>query len=393
MSLKRRVITAVAAAGCTFAVTAPAQAAVWAAPAPAANLVPMSASWPTPQRGIVLSYPSRTPGARPTLLETGNAGRSWRKLPAPPLPFPVNNDTPDATWAEGVIAVTDGTHIVASYDGGQHWSRVPLAGLPASAGAFVGHITIAARRMFTLVSSNGANGTSSTAVYSGPARGGALRAVRGLSVSGGITYGDISAVGGLQVSLGSDYATERYWLSHDGVRFVSAPLPCPATMSVRLGGVRDGKPVALCSGSPSDVAAGRNDHQIWTAPRLGGRFSASSPVFVWWNQQDFAAASDLDMTIASAAGLDVTFDGGQTWTAELLQPNGATWQDLAFPSSTVGVVVNNTVNDALQLVGTVYRTTDAGRSWHPIPSVSSAPIAVHRGLTGSDERSRDLPVR
>jgi photosystem II stability/assembly factor-like uncharacterized protein len=72
------------------------------------------------------------------------------------------------------------------------------------------------------------------------------------------------------------------------------------------------------------------------------------------------------MTIASAAGLDVTFDGGQTWTTELPQPNGAAWQDLAFPSSTVGVVVNSTVNAALQQVGTVYRTMDGGHSWHAL---------------------------
>jgi hypothetical protein len=134
-----------------------------------------------------------------------------------------------------------------------------------------------------------------------------------------------------------------------------------------------GKPAALCSGSPSDVNLGENDHQVWTATRLGGRFSASSPVFDWWNQLGFAAASDQDMMIASTAGLDVTTDGGQAWTAELTQPNGATWQDLAFPSRSVGVVVNNTVNNASQQVGTVYRTTDAGRSWNALSLPSSRP--------------------
>lgn len=376
MSLKRRVITAAAIAGCALGVAAsPAGAAVRTTPtgtaAPtgagaAAKPLPMSTSWPTPQSGIVLSYPSRTPGAKPSLIVTRNGGRSWQRLPAPPLPFPVNNDTPDATWAAGMIAVTDGTNIVATHDQGRHWVRVRLAGIPSSTSVFVGHITITDGHMFTLVTSNSASGTGTTTVYGGPARGNVLRAVRGLSISGGITYGDISPIGGLQVSLGSDYANERYWLSRDGVRFVPAPLPCPVTTSALLGGVRDGKPIALCSGSPSDVAAGQNDHQVWTAPRLGGVFKAVSPVFVWFNQQAFAAASDRDMTIASAAGLDVTFNGGQTWTTELLQPNGASWQDLAFPSRTVGVVVNNTVNDALQLVGTVYRTTDAGRSWNAL---------------------------
>ena len=337
-----------------------------AAPGGAVKLLPMSTSWPTTQHGIVLSYPSRTPGAQPSLFVTGNGGRSWRTLPAPPLPFPADNDTPDATWTGGVIAVTDGTHIVATHDGGRHWSPLRLASLPTSVSFFVGHITITDGRMFAVVTSNSASGTSMAAVYSGPARGRILRTVPGLSVSGGITYGSITAVGSLQVSLGSDYTTERYWLSRDGVRFLPAPLPCPVTTSALLGGIRNGRPIALCSGTPSDVGPGQNDHQIWTAPRLDGRFSASSPVFVWGNQQAFAAASEQDMTIASAAGLDVTFDGGQTWTTELPQPNGAAWQDLAFPSSTVGVVVNSTVNAALEQVGTVYRTTDGGRSWHAL---------------------------
>ena len=335
-------------------------------PGLAAKPLPMSTSWPTPQRGIVLSYPSRTQGSRPSLVVTGNSGRSWQKLPAPPLPFPADNDTPDATWADGVVAITDGTHIVATHDEGRHWSAVRLAGLPGTASIFVGHITITDGRIYTLVTSNSTSGTSTAAVYSGPARGSTLRAVPGLSTSGGITYGSITAVGGLQVSLGSDYATERYWLSSNGLRFVSAPLPCPVTTSALLGGVRNGKQVALCSGTPSDVGPGQNDHQVWAAPRIGGRFSPSGPVFVSGNQQAFAAASDQDMMIASAAGLDVTFDGGQTWTAELPQPNGATWQDLAFPSGSIGVVVNNTVNDALQLAGTVYRTTDAGHSWQAL---------------------------
>jgi hypothetical protein len=348
-------------------VASAAGAAVPAAPGAAAELLPMSTSWPTPQRGIVLSYPSRTPGSGPSLFVTGNDGRSWNKLPSPPLPFPASNDTPDATWTGGVIAITDGTRIVATHDGGGHWSQVHLTGLPASVSIFVGHITITGGRMFTVVTSNSASGTSTATVYSGPARSSILRAVPGLSISGGITYGNITAVGGLQVSLGSDYVAERYWLSRDGVRFVPAPLPCPVTTSALLGGVRGGRPIALCSGSPSDLGPGQDDHQIWTATSLGGRFSPSGPaVFTWWNQQAFAAASDRDMTVASVAGLDVTFDGGQTWTAELPQPNGASWQDLAFPSSTVGVVVNNTVNDALQLVGTVYQTTDAGRSWHAL---------------------------
>ena len=326
--------------------------------------LPMSTSWATPQQGIVLSYPSRNPGARPSLIVTKNGGRTWQKLPAPPVPFPANNDTPDATWVPGVIAITDGTHVVDTVDGGRHWSSMRLYG--AAANRYVGHLTLSHGRVYTLVSSYNASGTAATAVYSGLDNGNALRTVPGLSVSGGITYGDITAIGGLQVSLGSDYAKEGYWLSGNGTRFAAAPRPCPVTTSVLLGGVRDGRPVALCSDGPSEVAPGETVHQIWTAAHLGGHFTAASPAFTGYNQQAFAAASDRNLTIASAAGVDVTFNVGRTWTAELPQPSGSFWQDLAFPSSSVGVAVDSTINSQSQLVGYVYVTTSAGRTWHPL---------------------------
>jgi photosystem II stability/assembly factor-like uncharacterized protein len=90
------------------------------------------------------------------------------------------------------------------------------------------------------------------------------------------------------------------------------------------------------------------------------------PVFVSPNAQGFAAASDRDMTVASAFYLSVTFDAGRTWTTKLPPANGAFWTDLAFASPTTGAVVVNTVDDSGNLVGTVYRTTNAGRTWHAL---------------------------
>jgi photosystem II stability/assembly factor-like uncharacterized protein len=360
-------VTAAAVAGCVLGAAAPAGAAVSAATVAPRGFLPMSTSWPAPQRGIVLGYASRTAGAQPYLIETGDGGHRWRRLPAPPVPFPADNDQPDATWADGVIAVTDGTRIVATHDGGRRWSAVRLPGVPAPSATslYISHLTIAGGRMFALVSQGG-NGTGSVTVYSGRARGGVLRPVRGLSVTGGISYGDISAVGGLQVDLGSNYASERYWLSRDGVHFVPGPLPCPASTVALLGGVRKGKPSALCSGSPGDAGPGQNDKQVWTTAHPGGTFSPSGPVFVSPDQQGFAAASGQDMTIATAFDLSVTFDAGKTWTSQLGQASGAYWTDLAFPSATTGVVDCSTVDSSGNQVATVYRTTDAGHSWHAL---------------------------
>jgi photosystem II stability/assembly factor-like uncharacterized protein len=72
------------------------------------------------------------------------------------------------------------------------------------------------------------------------------------------------------------------------------------------------------------------------------------------------------MTVATIFTLAVTVNADRTWAATLTQPNGAVWSDLSFPSATTGAVVCATTNDANQQVATVYRTTDTGRTWHPL---------------------------
>jgi hypothetical protein len=325
------------------------------------GLLPVATSWPAPLRGIVLGYPSRTVGARPSLIVTGNGGRTWRALPAPPLRYPADHDQPDAAWAGGIIAVTDGRHIFATGDAGRHWPAERLAG--ASGGFYVDHLAIADGRVFALVTT--ARNTSA-AVYSGLVQAGVLRPVPGLSITGSTSYGDITAAGALQVDLGANFAAERYWYSRDGVHFTAAPLPCPAATMALLGGVHAGRVSALCNGNPSDVAPGINDKQVWAAARLGGTFGPSGPVFITPNQEGFAAASARAMTVATIFTLAVTVNAGRTWAAALIQGNGAVWSDLSFPSATTGVVVCATTSSANQQVDTVYRTTDAGRTWHPL---------------------------
>jgi hypothetical protein len=356
MTLKRCITTLAATAACASAFalsgTAGAAAATQAVPR---GLLPMATSWQSPQRGIVLAYPSRTTGAIPYLLVTGDGGRTWRSLPAPPVKFPADNDQPDAIWSGGVIAVTDGTHVVITRDNGRHWTHV------SAPSGYVGKLVVTSGRLYALVTGN-----SGAAVYSGPIAGSALRQVPGLKITGSLTYGDITDVGTLQVDLGSGYTAQRYWYSRDGVRFVSAPRPCPVTTMADLGGVRSGRVIALCNGSPSGVGPGENEKQVWIAPRLGGAFHASGPVTTSPNTQQFAAATVRDMTIATIFDLGVTHNAGQTWTAELGQNNGAYWTDLSFSNATTGTIVCNTVNNAGDVVFTVYRTTDAARTWHAL---------------------------
>lgn len=369
--MKQTAVSAITAAVVATGVTTLAVPAGVASAAPvataAAKPVAVSTSWPTSKSGIALAYPKLATGARPALFETSNGGTSWRTLPAPPFTYPADNDLPDASWGGGVIAVTNGTRIVVSRNAGRHWSAVGLAGLPKARSTFVSDITIADGRLFTMVNTIASGGTTTVTVYSGAVGASTLRAVHGLSASGGIAYGDLSAVGGaIQVSLGSNYAKAHYWLSRNGSHFTAAPVPCPASTPALLGGVRDGHPIALCSSSPSSVGPGTNTHQVSIAPRLGGQFKPTGKVLTAPNEQDFAAASDKDMVVATTFPLYVTGNAGRTWAARLTQPNGADWSDLAFPSSSVGVVAVVTVNNSLKTVGTVYRTTNGGQAWHPL---------------------------
>lgn len=366
MMIKRHIATAAAIAGCLIGVAAPAVAATSAPAKPAATAIPRglrpySTSWLTSQRGLVLGYLERATGARPYLIATGNGGKTWGPLPAPPVPFPLDNDVPYVVWQDGLIVATDGTHVYATANAGGRWTAERIPGLSGS--SYVEELNVVDGRIFALVTSN-----TSTAVYSGTAGSGALRAVKGLSISGSATYGDITAVGGpLQVDLGNNYAAEKYWYSRDGVHFTAARLACPVSTYALLGGVRAGRVVALCNGSPSDIGLGQNDKQVFIAAALGGAFKASGPVFDSANGYDFAAASATDMSITTGFALYVTLNAGKTWTPEIPQNNGATFAGLSFPGAGVGYVVVNTYNNQSKEVDTLDRTTNDGRSWRAVP--------------------------
>ena len=136
------------------------------------GLLPVATSWTTAQNGIVLAYPSRTAGAKPYLLQTGNGGKTWQSLAAPPVKYPPDNDQPAAVWSGGVIAVTDGMRIVAISDSGKRWSAERLSSVSGS--FYVDQVAIASGRVFALVTT-----VKSAAVYSGTVGSGLLRAVRG----------------------------------------------------------------------------------------------------------------------------------------------------------------------------------------------------------------------
>src|SRR5213079_633904 len=145
-------------------------------------------------------------------------------------------------------------------------------------------------------------GRGSSRLYSAAAGSPVLAPVPDFTATGGITYGDLANGGGLQVALGADYGTERYWTSADGVHFTPAEPPCPDGTVASLARVRDRQVVALCNSSPGSPQPGSTERRLRHAPRLGGPFSGTDEAPFTGITQGFAAASPASATIAAEGG-------------------------------------------------------------------------------------------
>jgi hypothetical protein len=345
--------------------------AVPATPAAAETVVPKgfqpaSTSWTGPDTGSVLGYSPCTRGWCPALLGTTDGGRRWRRLGAPSMPLPDNHNHVALTFVDDRVAyVSDGVHVRTTRDGGASWHPVGLAG--AREPFYLSKITETGGRAYAVLTTFG-DGRGSTRLYASAAGAPVLVPVPGFAVTGGITYGDLAVGGGLQVALGADYGTEKYWTARDGVHFAPAEPPCPAGTVASLAGVRDRQVVALCSSSPGSPQPGSTERSLRHAPRLGGPFGGAAAVPFTGITQGFGAASPASVTVAAEGGgsgfLHSTADGGRTWTTTVLPDRGLSLADLDYPGRGLGVVVDGQPDAAGG--SAVYRTTDGGRSWREL---------------------------
>jgi hypothetical protein len=342
--------------------------AAFASPATAGTVVPpgfqpASTSWTGPDTGYVLGYRPCAKSLCPALLGTTDAGRHWRRLGAPPVPLPDNhNHVALRAFGDRVAYVSDGVHVRTTRDGGETWQPVTLAG--AREPYYLSKIAETGGRVFAVLTTSG-EGQGLTRLYSAAAGSPVLAPVPGFAVTGGLTYGDLAVGGGLQVALGANYGTERYWISRDGVRFTPAEPPCPDGEVASLAGVRERQVVALCSSSPGSPQPGSTERQLRHAPQLGVGFSGDDAAPFAGINQGFAAASPASATVAAVGGgvgfLHNTADGGRTWSTTELPDRGFALTDLDFPGGGTGVVVDGQPDASGG--SAVYRTTDGGKTW------------------------------
>jgi hypothetical protein len=334
-----------------------------ASTAPPTTYEAMSASWPSPQSGLVLFGKGYDAGGTPYLFLTDNGGRTWHRIAMPTA-------MADGTVYEGggdiLAANWNSTRFAVTRDQGRHWSAVRLTGVAAGTSAVANDITIADGRVYALVQLHPKSGANTLKVYSAAASAGTLMPTRGLAMTatGPLPYGDITARGAtVQVVLGDMSTTEHYWYARDGVHFHTASRPCPINRLASPVETFGGAVVALCADAPAAVNPGITDMRVWETARLGGTFHPAGPTHSLGDPQNFTAISARIMTLINQFQLLGTSDGSKTWTVRKTEPNGGFWPYLAFPSAATGFALADTINSAGNNEGILYRTTDGGHTW------------------------------
>jgi hypothetical protein len=159
-------------------------------------------------------------------------------------------------------------------------------------------------------------------------------------------------------------AQSRLYKSADGVTWHSSVLPCPPSTVASVAGATSSRVLIVCSGG---VAGGSQEKTAYFSsdggrsysrvgdPPIGGDFEA-------------VAASPLAFALGAASGatyIYTSFSDGRDWTTTDLPPaGGLPLSDLAFISSTEGVVVFGApaYPKSLRLL----MTSDGGHSWAPV---------------------------
>ena len=310
----------------------------------------------------------RTCGSSPCVQvwRTGDGGRTWTDVPAPPAPAPLETNAeirplirfadPDDGW------VAASGKLWATHDGGAHWNEQSIGSvyaLEASAGA-----------VHTVVSKSGGDGfgfgvatspvhTDTWRVSSTKVDHGAGPVPRAQLVlhgrAGWLMIVNRAVAGGARLQNGE-------WVTWkppcDGA---GTPAELAASTAVDL--------VAFClDGTWNDKPPGQ---RVLVSTDGGSSFRQlpSSPPFR--DAYAVAAATPSVWVVGSAetgaggdpkAVLRRTADGGRSWKTVHDGAEQSSWIDVGFTSVEQGVAINEGKVDRL------FMTFDGGQNWGPVPT-------------------------
>jgi photosystem II stability/assembly factor-like uncharacterized protein len=291
-----------------------------------------------------------------SVVRTTDGGRSWIGIPAPryPLAAPgTQNGLTGLRFANALDGFAFGAQLWVTRDGGATWRHVSLPGpvsdLQTSAG---------------LVYAAVINKVGAVAIYQSPVSANRWVRVPGLparEVFGDAWPGTITLHGtAAWIILGN-----QLYASQTGRNFVAEPVHCPSRYSMVSAAAYSTQQVTLlCISGP---ALGSAAKQLLASTDGGARFHRSGvPPFGGDNFDLLAQPSAQQLFIATFSGatwLEVSGNGGRTWSQELrLLDGGLGWSDFGFTTASQGVAIEGNAAQGTRM----YMTWDGGLAWQKI---------------------------
>lgn len=317
------------------------------------GFVASSTSWTSERSGWVLGFAPCAQGQCARLLRTVDGGRSWLRVPAPPVQQSPEHDQVRVHFAndrDGLI--TDGHRLYASHSAGRLWRQVPF---PV---AEVGAIASNDRFSYAIVS-----GAAGTRLYSSPVHVSRWAPVPGVELPEAGGGGDVVARGtSAFVALNVIFQSNGYWSTTDGRGWQSSAPPCAVDAEPALGLARDGTLFALCSHDPGRGFMAKDLERA--EPDGSFSFVSSAPPEGITTGFDAAAPSTVAIAAVGAGAAFVhrgTADG-TVWDTPFIGEEQPVY-DLAFTDPRHGSMV---LGGPGWPNATVYRTTDGAATWTPL---------------------------
>jgi hypothetical protein len=316
---------------------------------------PVSMTFVSASEGWVLGTAPCTQQPCTSVVRTIDGGRSWIGIPAPryPLAAPGSDQgLAGLRFANALDGFAFGSQLWVTHDGGATWRHVPMPGR-------IGDLETSAGVVYAAVMT----GANAVTIYQSPASGGRWIPVPGLpaKVPGDAGPGMITLHGpAAWIILG-----DRLYASQTGRTFVAEPVSCGSDYGiVSVAAYSTRQLTLLCVGGPAMGSAGK---VLLASSDGGARFTRSGvPPLGGDNFDQLAQPTAEHIFIATFSGatwLDVSGNGGRTWSQQLRLLNGGLpWSDFGFTTSRQGAAIEGNPAQGSRM----YMTWNAGLAWHKI---------------------------
>jgi hypothetical protein len=290
-----------------------------------------------------------------SVVRTTDGGQSWIGIPAPRYPLAetgLQRGLRDIRFADTLDGFAFGSQLWATHDGGATWRHVPLPGS-------IGDLETSDGVVYAAVMT----GANAVTVYESPSSGGRWTPVPGLpaNVPGDGWLGMITLHGpAAWIILGG-----RLYASPTGRNWAREPVSCGSGYGmVSVAAYSTQQLTLLCVGNPAMGSAGK---VLLASSDGGARFTRTGvPPLGGDNFDQLAQPTAGHIFIATFSGatwLDVSGNGGRTWSQALrLLDGGLGWSDFGFTTPSQGAAIEGNPAEGSRM----FMTWDAGLAWHTL---------------------------